>query len=530
MPKINRRQFLQFCQSAGLFALTAFISSSYSPARSIEVSDRVIELNGWSFTGEPLASEKLKLLYFLDLNDEPLATPPQNIETGKIFSKIPADKFAITMRMLVEGFGEVALYADNAGKGYSAADFPLNINLAFARCRLKRVLSFVDNCDRQGVTFSTKIKERLDKSQAYLKRAEESQEIRSQLEFCRQSLVESLWAGEEAVVEKARQDITTNGMRPDFLFGCNLFGFPHLGEQYNKYFKQLFNYATLPFYWSGFEPTEGKPDFDRIDRMVDWLQANNIKAKGHPLVYFHEAGVPTWAKDKPWKEIKTIIADRSAKITKHYQQKIDYFDIINEANNLKWANALNLSYEQFLEVTKTVSIAARQGNPEVQRIINHCCLWAENVPFEKPPQMSPYRYLEGCIAADIDFEIAGMQVYYPNQDMFEIDRLIERFSKLGKKIRITELGVASANTTDSAAMITEPFGLWHEPWSETIQADWVEQFYTICYSKPFIDAITWWDFADGGQFWAHGGLLKQNMQPKESFYRLLDLRKKWSNV
>jgi endo-1,4-beta-xylanase len=530
MSKIFRRQFLQFCQYSGLFALAAFISSNRNPVKAIEIGNRFIELNGWSFTGEPLAAEKLKLLYFLDLNDEPLPTPPQKIETGKIFSELPPEQFAITMRMMVDGFGEVALYADNSGKGYTSEDFPFDLNRAFTLARWQRVTQFIEEYSARGFTFSPKIKDRLNKAKVFFDKVENALVIREQLELCRQSLVESLWAGEEAVLEKARQQINQNGDRSDFLFGCNLFGYPHLGEKYNDRFKELFNYATLPFYWGTFEPTEGKPDFDRIDNMVSWLQANNIKAKGHPLVYFHEAGIPSWIKDRSWQEIKTTISDRVGKITEYYRGKIDYFDIINEANNLKWANDLKLSYDQFLEVTKIASIASRQGNPEVRRIINHCCLWAENVPFESPPQMSPYQYLKGCISADIDFEILGMQVYYPNQDMFEIDRLLEKFSKLGKKIQISELGVASNNKTDSAAMIQEPFGFWHEPWSEKIQADWIEQFYTICYSKSFIEAITWWDFADGGQFWPHGGLLKQDLQPKESYSRLLNLRETWGKA
>jgi endo-1,4-beta-xylanase len=523
-----RRQFLQLCQSTGLFALAAVIFSSFDRANSLEIVDREIELKGWNFAGEPLAADQLKRLYFLDLNDEPLATLPQKIVAGKVITQPPLDKFAFALRLMVEGFGEVTLYADNEGKGYTAGDFPLNINLAFARSRLSRVREFINQHERLGFGFSTQTKKKLIEAKAYLDRAETTTEILELLDFCRQSLVASLWAGEEAVIAKAKQSISINGSRPDFLFGCNLFRYPDGGEQYNRRFTELFNYATLPFYWSNFEPTEGQPDFARIDNMVEWLASNKIKPKGHPLVYFHEAGIPNWIKDRSFSEIKATIVDRTTQIARHYQEKINYFDIINEANNLKWANDLKLSYEQFLEVTKAVSIASRQGNPNLQRIINHCCLWAENVPFETSPQMSPFQYLQGCLAAEVDFEIVGMQVYYPHQDMFEIDRLIERFSRLGKKIHITELGIASANTIDEQAMIKQPFGLWHQPWSETIQADWVEQFYTICYSKPYINAITWWDFADGGQFWPHGGLLRQDLQPKEAFYRLRKLKQEWS--
>jgi endo-1,4-beta-xylanase len=98
---------------------------------------------------------------------------------------------------------------------------------------------------------------------------------------------------------------------------------------------------------------------------------------------------------------------------------------------------------------------------------------------------------------------------------------------LGKPIHITELGVSSATGIDEQSYLKDAQGLWHAPWSQTIQADWIEQFYTICYSKSAIEAISWWDFTDAGCFWPFGGLLDRNMQPKEAFYRLKNLLAQW---
>ncbi len=122
----------------------------------------------------------------------------------------------------------------------------------------------------------------------------------------------------------------------------------------------------------------------------------------------------------------------------------------------------------------------------------------------------------------------GIQLYYPHKDMFEINRLLERFSSLGKPIHITELGVSSSTKRDETSYLKDVFGLWHEPWSEKVQADWIEQFYTVCYSKPYIKAISWWDLPDGG-FWPHGGLVNVDLQPKESYLRLQRLIRHWQH-
>jgi hypothetical protein len=66
-------------------------------------------------------------------------------------------------------------------------------------------------------------------------------------------------------------------------------------------------------------------------------------------------------------------------------------------------------------------------------------------------------------------------------------------------------------------------GWWHRPWDPEIQADWVEQFYTIAASKPQVGAVTWWNLSDRRTFWPHGGLLDSANQPKPAYHRLLRL-------
>jgi endo-1,4-beta-xylanase len=347
--------------------------------------------------------------------------------------------------------------------------------------------------------------------------------------WCNLSLVESLWAGEIAVLSRARSAIARQQSRTDFKFGGNFFGYNRNNPKYTELFSNLFDFATVPFYWQSFEPQQGKPNFTPVDRMVNYLQQQQITIKGHPLVYFHQAGTPEWLKTKSYREVKQSTRQHAFQITARYREKIPYYDIVNEANNIPWANALKYDRQQFLELTRIAAEASAKGYPQVKRIINHCCTWGENVAYGKPPQDSPYRYLQRCIAAEIPFEIIGLQMYYPDRDLFEIDRNLEHFSKLNKPIHITELAVSSAATLDRNAQLQEPRGLWHKPWSESIQADWVEQFYTICYSKPYIQAISWWDLADGGNFWPHGGLVRADMQPKQAYYRLDRLIRQFRN-
>jgi hypothetical protein len=68
--------------------------------------------------------------------------------------------------------------------------------------------------------------------------------------------------------------------------------------------------------------------------------------------------------------------------------------------------------------------------------------------------------------------------------------------------------------------------MWHGDFTETNQADYIESLYTIAYSNPYVEAITYWDFNGAG----HDGFIRADGTPKESYHRLQELIAKWRNV
>ncbi|MGB7417528.1 MAG: endo-1,4-beta-xylanase [Thermosynechococcaceae cyanobacterium] len=517
---MDRRRFIQ------LTGATTLVSLGSSVAAQPPIKDR-IEIHAWTAVGIPMPSPILDQVYFLDLNDEPMPNLPRQVEDGRLWSQPPTQPFAIAFSLAVKGFGNMVLFADNQGRGYSPSDFPLNLNLACGRSRIHRVQQAINQWSGDYTT----VRDQLQRASAKLRRAEAATDPQQMAGWANESLRDSLWAGERAALIQAEYNIAQQGSRPNFLWGCNFFGYPSAGPEYNRQFRELFNFATLPLYWKSFEPQRNQPNFATLDQSVNWLRQAGITPKGHPLVWFHEVGVPDWIKDLSYAQIRDLTRSRVRDITRYWGDRVPYYDIINEAHDIEWGNILNFSPEQMLEMTQVASTAAVEGYAEVQRIINICCAWSGYVvktQSERPLQ-SAYRYLQTCLAQEIPFEMIGMQLYYPDQDMFEINRMLDRFGQLGKPVHITELGVSSATERDEDSYFKDPPGLWHGPWTETIQADWIEQFYTLCYSKLYIHAITWWDFADKG-FWPHGGLLRRDMTPKESYWRLQTLRQRWSGL
>ena len=63
-------------------------------------------------------------------------------------------------------------------------------------------------------------------------------------------------------------------------------------------------------------------------------------------------------------------------------------------------------------------------------------------------------------------------------------------------------------------------GRWHRPWDPQLQADWMEQFYRVCLSKPFVESISWGNLADMNPSLPSGGMMDDLLQPKPVFERL----------
>ena len=99
-----------------------------------------------------------------------------------------------------------------------------------------------------------------------------------------------------------------------FRFGANLFMLeeletPEKNEAYKTCFADVFNMATLPFYWDANEPEKGKlryakdsPKFYRrppIDRCMEFCREHGIEPREHGLAY--EQWFPEWlyGKDTP---------------------------------------------------------------------------------------------------------------------------------------------------------------------------------------------------------------------------------------
>ena len=126
-----------------------------------------------------------------------------------------------------------------------------------------------------------------------------------------------------------------------FLFGCNIFVLGQMKQKNQAYedsFLELFNFATVPFYWSELEPEQGKPRFAEgskyiwrrppPDRIVAFAKKHGLALKGHPLLW-HSLN-PKWM-PKETRELEQLYIKRFKQIAHRYGKEIPLWDCVNES-------------------------------------------------------------------------------------------------------------------------------------------------------------------------------------------------------
>ena len=176
-----------------------------------------------------------------------------------------------------------------------------------------------------------------------------------------------------------------------------------------------------------------------------------------------------------------------------------------------------------IEFTKACFQTARAANPDATLLVND------------------YR-TDDAYAAVIDqltddqgnrlYDAIGIQSHqhsgtWSNQKIWEV---CERFKRFGVPLHFTETTILSGELGWRSDDQSQSWPSTHA--GEAYQARELERFYTVLYSHPAVEAITWWDFADQGAWKrAPAGLLRRDMTAKPAYQTLrrLILGKWWTN-
>ncbi len=461
------------------------------------------------------------------------------------------EKFGIDVRWNVEGFGYIFITADNGGEFYQlppkGQSKTLNLNFELAKSRVTRNRRRVEMHKNQGWIPSYEVMSFVNLSEELFKEAEKFLNDGEKCgELSQKSLLYAMWAGEKIELEKARFSIQKNAVRKDFFIGCDARGFYQMDpESFMEMFTDAFDYATITYYlmsgfYQDFEPTEGDTQYDVRDVLFNKLKKNNITVEGRPIYWPYRTVTPDWLRNKSYDEVLKYVEKHAREVVSHYGDGMYAWEIVNESHD--WANETQLTPDQITNVTKLACEVAKDTNPKVGRLINNCCPFAEYVQLKKwgeldakYPQRTPHQFMQDLVDNGVEFTITGQQMYFPYRDLADTIILIERLEKFGRPVQLTEVGASSGSSkasieNGSLEISNEPY-VWHRNWDQDLQAEWLEGLYTMAYSKPWIEAVNWYDFVDPYSWIKNGGLIASPQGEKKAAYeRLIKLKKEWKLI
>lgn len=329
--------------------------------------------------------------------------------------------------------------------------------------------------------------------------------------------------------------VEINQTTHDFYFGANGFmvkGFKNEKEDalFEKYFTQIFNFVTIPFYWPELEPQPGKLRFGKDseyiyrrpapDVVLEFCKKYNLTPKGHTLVWDNPRwSLPTWLPQDE-KIMEQKISKRIDEIAERYGHDIQIWDVANEVTDMNPDIIMpkDYTFKAFNESERvfpnsnllTLNFTTGIWNRSNKREYNADYLLTENLLLRSAKV--------NCIGMQFHnfneneyWKITAGDVYSPNS----LFQTLDLYANFNLPIHITEITVSALSEK-----------------GPEYQAIMTENYYKLWFSHPKVEAIIWWNLVDGtaapgrvkpdgtavpGEDKWKGGLLNRDFTKKPAF-------------
>ncbi len=346
--------------------------------------------------------------------------------------------------------------------------------------------------------------------------------------------------------------VKINQSKHDFKYGANIFmldEFPTKEENdaYRDLFHKYFNLATVPFYWAGLEPEQGKPryaaDSPKVyrrpapDLCLEYCNEHGIDAKLHCM--FYDKFIPDWLPKQDEKAMKELYEKRFKEIADRYRGKMYEFEVTNELlSEWTWDKQSCLCSNR--DVLDWAFNLARKYLPNETLVINE----GDMIHSEVAGHDYRSRYflmIEGALQRGVSIDKIGMQHHIfcgatgPQEesirwyvDFLDPSKHLKGFSYLsefGKPLEITETTIPTLGEGEEG---------------EQLQAEMLEMLYTVWFSIPQMESIVYWNTIDNTAYvdpnpnvvWSENdcraGLFRRDFTPKPAAKKLWHLfNEKW---
>jgi endo-1,4-beta-xylanase len=243
--------------------------------------------------------------------------------------------------------------------------------------------------------------------------------------------------------------------------------------------------------WWTIRPTAESFDFKQGDQIVSFAEVHGIKVRGHCLVWDHNN--PKWLAEGHFSpaQLSQLLHEHITTVMKHYAGHVFAWDVVNEGLDEKgtprdspWYNrpGIGLSDQRTAYIEQAFRWA-HEADPKALLFYNE----AEGDTLNRKSD-AIFAMVRDFKNRGIPIDGVGLQLHLPrlDYDTGSVAANIERLTKLGLQVHITELDVAL------------PVDSQGTPRAEDLQrqADAYQRVVRACLQNSGCTAIQTWGFTD----------------------------------
>jgi endo-1,4-beta-xylanase len=273
------------------------------------------------------------------------------------------------------------------------------------------------------------------------------------------------------------------------------------------------------------QPTEGNFNFKNADTIVDFAIANNMKMRGHTLIWHNQ--IPDWffkdLKDPSKLASREVVLKRMethiTTVLKHFKEKygdknpITSWDVVNEPisdqkglrglpEKSLWLDTVG---EDYIEMAFEY---AHKADPSLKLYINDY-----NIERYNQKTIDMYNLVKSLKDKNVPIDGIGIQMHLNiNSSVNDIKGSIKKFKTLGVDLQVTELDmdlmgdVSEANLAKQAKLYKEVFEV-------------------LMQEKDYISSVTFWGISDEVSWLKKPNaplLFDSKLQPKPAYKAVIE--------
>ncbi|WP_194924461.1 endo-1,4-beta-xylanase [Catenulispora pinisilvae] len=207
--------------------------------------------------------------------------------------------------------------------------------------------------------------------------------------------------------------------------------------------------------WDTIEPSNGSYNFGPGDQIVSWAQSNNLRVRGHNLVWHSQ--LPGWVSALPSNQVQGAMEAHITTEATHYKGKVYSWDVVNEPFN----DDGSLRQDTFYNAMGSGYIAdairtAHAADPNAKLYLNDY-----NIEGENAKSNAMYSLAQSLLAQGVPLNGIGFESHFIlGQIPSDMQANMQRFAALGLDVAVTELDdriqlpASSANLQQQASDYT----------------------------------------------------------------------------